>query len=235
VRALLGWVLVHRVEGPADTPEPLLLRAEASYAVGQVSSAVFDLRELLKTLPDENHEPGPPALLRLGDCLVRLGSPASAATVWERTLAARPASPHAALRLGYLALSGGRPEEAHRHLRRATEFLPTATQGDSRSVEHAVLLGLYALHRAKSEDKAAEQCLAAAANTLPDDPVTAAEQAILATDRGDHESRQQFTQTAVARATRAHNGLPVLDLLHNRGLLTHEEHRVACDAHRTSH
>ncbi|TDP95027.1 tetratricopeptide repeat protein [Labedaea rhizosphaerae] len=234
VRELLDWVLVHHVESVADTLEPLLLRAENSYAIGHLQSAVTDLRQLLQVLPTPDCEPGPAALLRLGDCLDQAGDTTGAAVVWEQLLAVRPVHPQASLRLAYRALAEDRPAAAERHLQRAEGFLRSC-QGDLRPMRHAIALGQYAVHRARGEDARAEQYLAVAASHVPDDPVTAAEQAIVAAGKGDSRGRQRYTQLATTRAIRASNGLPVLDLLHNLGLLDDEQHRQACAAHRELH
>lgn len=233
VRELLDWVLVHHVEGVGDTLEPLLLRAENSYAIGHLQSAVIDLRELLQVLPAPGHEPGPAALLRLGDCLAQAADATGAVAVWTQLLAVRPVHPHASLRLAYRALADDRPEVAERHLHRAAKFL--RCNGDVRPMKHAVALGQYAVHRAKGDDATAERYLEIAASQLPDDPVTAAEQAILASDKGDSQDRRRHTKVAVNRAVRAGHGLPVLDLLHTLGLLDDEQHRQACAAHGERH
>lgn len=234
VHELLDWVLVHHVEGVADTLEPLLLRAENSYAIGHLQSAVIDLRQLLHVLPAPGYEPGPAALLRLGDCLAQAGDTTGAAAVWKQLLAVRPVHPHASLRLAYRALAEDLPELAERHLQRAEEFIGSC-HGDRRPMKHAVALGQYAVRRAKGNDEAAEHYLAVAASHVPDDPVTAAEQAIVAADKGDGRGRQRFTQLAMTRAICAGNGLAVLDLLHNLGLLDDDQHRQACTANRERH
>jgi tetratricopeptide (TPR) repeat protein len=234
VRELLDWVLVHHVEGVTDALGPLLMRAENSYAIGHLESAVIDLRQLLQALPVPGHEPGPAALLRLGDCLTQAGDTTGAAAVWKQLLAVRPVHPHASLRLAYRALAEDEPEAAERHLRRAEKFLRSCP-GDVRPMKHAVALGQYAVRRAKGDDAGAEHYLEVAANSVPDDPVTAAEQAILAAGKGDGHARRRCTQVAVARAICAGNGLPVLDLLHDFGLLDDDQHRQACAAHRERH
>ena len=226
---LLNWVLVHRVEGVAEMLDPLLLRAEACYALGQLHNAVIDLKDVLHVLPAPGDWPGPAALLRLGDCLSRLGDTAGAAQAWERLLVARPLHAHAPLRLGYLALAQDKPGVAHRHLRRAGHCLKARpTPGEVRPMEHAVALGQYAVHRARGDGAAADRYLAAAASHVPEDPVTAAEQAIIAAAPGE---KQALVQRAVDRAVRAANGVPVLDLLHELGLLDDERHRQACADH----
>jgi hypothetical protein len=138
------------------------------------------------------------------------------------------------LRLAYRALAEDEPEAAERHLRRAEKFLRSCN-GDARPMQHAVALGKYAVRRAKGDDAGAEHYLEAAASYVPDDPVTAAEQAILAAGKGDGQARRRCTQVAVARAIGAGNGLPVLDLLHDFGLLDDDQHRQAGVAHRERH
>ncbi|MER5971259.1 hypothetical protein ABT112_16230 [Streptomyces sp. NPDC002055] len=239
VRELLDWALVHAAPTLEGTVEPLLMRAESAYDSGDARTAEHDLRQVLAALPGPATEPGPLALLRLGDCQERLGHTAEAEKTWTELLVLRPLNPDVLLRLGHLALTAREPHRADRLFGKGTEALHqapgTAMAADPAGLRHGLAMGRYSAALAFGDRDAAARHLTEAAEAAPDDPFTAAEQAFDAHDRGDPARARPALLNALTTAVRAPRGDIVLDRLRDRGLITEETWTRARAAHSEAH
>ncbi|WP_328393176.1 hypothetical protein OHS70_02565 [Streptomyces sp. NBC_00390] len=140
-------------------------------------------------MPSPGHEPGPLALLRLGDCFEQLARPAEAQTVWTQPHTLRPLNPDVLLRLGHLALAAHEPYVAETRFAKAAEALclapGTSMTTDRDALSHALSMGRYDAALARGDRDTARRHLAEAADAAPQDPFTAAAQAVEADLRGD--------------------------------------------------
>lgn len=237
-RELLDWVLEHCALHLHDSTEALMLRAESAYLSADFTTAEQDLRHTLSSVPSPGHEPGPLALLRLGDCLEQLARPDEAQTTWTQLHTLRPLNPDVLLRLGHLALAAREPYVAETRFAKAAEALRrapgTSMTTDHDALSHALSMGRYDAALARGDRDTARRHLAEAADAAPQDPFTAAAQAIEANQRGDQPRSRMHTVTAVTRAVETPRGDIVLDRLRDQNLITQQTWQQARAAHRQS-